>query len=136
MSTDIKEDCVETFFEFTNFFFGGDHKREEMLAQPEGVVIPCGCYNCSCTSGCTCFSCSDEPLSTNEGGSRTSLHDSIQSISQQALNDHKDCSCECGCWSCGNCQGEEIQRSMMSNDNITSVVSSNFGVNRDVPTIP
>ncbi|MCE5301653.1 MAG: hypothetical protein LLF97_00930 [Planctomycetaceae bacterium] len=39
---------ADDLVEFTNYFSGGDKKREELLAQPE-VCAQCQCYSCACT---------------------------------------------------------------------------------------
>lgn len=50
-----KTERVDTVVEVTNFFAGGDQKRKEVLAQPEGA--------CSCGCSSSCFS-SPEPISS------------------------------------------------------------------------
>ncbi len=57
------KEAEKTAAEFTNFFAGGDEKREEMLAQPAGCPCVCDCYcgcHCSCAT-CTCPNCTCIP---------------------------------------------------------------------------
>ncbi len=52
----------------TNFFLGGDQRREELLAEPECTCGPCSCRDCTNCGQCQdphCLGCEPQRGGTN-----------------------------------------------------------------------
>lgn len=103
MCADINE-RNKTRFEVTNYFLGGDQKREEVLAQPEepiGCMDTCSCY---CIN-CNCNRCTDEAMATTQAVSNEALQTTgwnVEYAPEAVDAGHCDCSASCSCvTSCG-----------------------------------
>lgn len=125
MPTNIKKHN-RIFVEFTNFFLGGEKKRdeieEERLAQPEGPVLCVFCIDCGCSGCAPCTHCTDEPQSTNASvltkGLRQAASETLSTSNEQPHN----CPCECY-YDCGDCGGDESAYVSAYNDSAADALA-------------